>query len=57
MAHHEEVNVHGYEEYCRAVAERNTKHVFVYFTGDKDDQGRSWCPDCVKGENFPADIS
>lgn len=51
MATYEEVNVHGYEEYCKAVAERKGKDIFVYFSGDKDEQGRSWCPDCVKGEN------
>lgn len=24
--------------------------VHVLFTGDKDEQGNSWCPYCVKGE-------
>lgn len=57
MAKYEEVSVHGYEEFCNAVSERKGKDVFVYFSGDKDEQGTSWCPDCVKGENFIADIS
>lgn len=57
MAHYEEVNVHGYEEFCQAVSERKGKDVFVYFSGDKDEQGESWCPDCVKGEDLTADIS
>lgn len=49
MAHYEEVNVHGYDEFCRAVSERKGKDIFAYFSGDKDEQGKSWCPDCVKG--------
>lgn len=49
MAHYEEVNVHGYDEFCRAVSERKGKDIFAYFSGDKDKQGKSWCPDCVKG--------
>uniref|UniRef100_A0A8C0GYG5 Thioredoxin domain-containing protein 17 n=1 Tax=Chelonoidis abingdonii TaxID=106734 RepID=A0A8C0GYG5_CHEAB len=24
--------------------------IFAFFCGDKDDQGRSWCPDCVTAE-------
>ncbi|KAB5550189.1 hypothetical protein PHYPO_G00050960 [Pangasianodon hypophthalmus] len=50
MAMYEQVSVHGYEEFCKAVAERKGKDVFVYFSGDKDEQGKSWCPDCVKAE-------
>lgn len=50
MSRYEEVNVHGYEEFCKAVSERQGKDVFAYFSGDKDDQGKSWCPDCVKGK-------
>lgn len=52
MAQYEEVNVHGYDEYCKTVSERKGKDIFVYFSGDKDAQGKSWCPDCVKGEKF-----
>lgn len=29
--------------------ERKGKDIFAYFSGDKDAQGLSWCPDCVKG--------
>uniref|UniRef100_A0A8P4GDR7 Thioredoxin domain-containing protein 17 n=1 Tax=Dicentrarchus labrax TaxID=13489 RepID=A0A8P4GDR7_DICLA len=51
MVHYEEVNVRGYDEFCQAVSERKGKDIFAYFSGDKDAQGKSWCPDCVKG-NF-----
>lgn len=51
MAHYEEVNVHGYDEFCKAVSDRKGKDIFAYFSGDKDAQGKSWCPDCVTG-NF-----
>lgn len=30
--------------------ERKGKHIFAYFSGDKDAQGMSWCPDCVEGK-------
>jgi len=23
--------------------------IYIYFYGEKDKQGRSWCPDCVAG--------
>lgn len=49
MAQYEEVNVHGYDEFCQAVSKRKGKDIFAYFSGDKDAQGKSWCPDCVKG--------
>lgn len=51
MAHYEEVNVHGYDEFCKAVSDWKGKDIFAYFSGDKDAQGKSWCPDCVTG-NF-----
>ncbi|KAM8768461.1 thioredoxin domain-containing protein 17 [Acanthopagrus latus] len=50
MAHYEEVNVHGYDEFCKAVSDRKGKDIFAYFSGDKDAQGKSWCPDCVTAE-------
>uniref|UniRef100_A0A8C7KDS9 Thioredoxin domain-containing protein 17 n=1 Tax=Oncorhynchus kisutch TaxID=8019 RepID=A0A8C7KDS9_ONCKI len=45
-----EVKVHGYDEFCKAVSERKGKDIFAYFSGDKDAQGMSWCPDCVEAE-------
>lgn len=50
MAKYEEVSVHGYEEFSKAVSERKGKDIFAYFSGNKDGQGKSWCPDCVKGK-------
>lgn len=49
MTHYEEVNVHGYDEFNKAVSDRKGKDIFAYFSGDKDANGKSWCPDCVKG--------
>ena len=45
------VSVHGFTEYLRAVEEysNSSLHMFTLFTGALDDQGKSWCPDCVKG--------
>ncbi|CDQ77741.1 unnamed protein product [Oncorhynchus mykiss] len=50
MSHYEEVKVHGYDEFCKAVSERKGNDIFAYFSGDIDTQGLSWCPDCVKAE-------
>uniref|UniRef100_A0A8C9TXX6 Thioredoxin domain-containing protein 17 n=1 Tax=Scleropages formosus TaxID=113540 RepID=A0A8C9TXX6_SCLFO len=50
MTQYEEVKVRGYDEFCKAVSERTGKDIFAYFSGDKDAQGVSWCPDCVKAE-------
>ena len=49
MSLYEEVKVHGYDEFCKAVSDRKGKDIFAYFSGDKDADGNSWCPDCVKG--------
>ena len=54
MTKYEEVKVRGYEEFCQAVSERKGKDIFAYFSGDKDEQGMRWCPDCVKGEQWDA---
>lgn len=54
MSQYEEVIVRGYEEFCQAVAERKGKDIFAYFSGDKDATGKSWCPDCVKGDFIEA---
>ncbi|KAM9319457.1 thioredoxin domain-containing protein 17 [Gastrophryne carolinensis] len=50
MAAYTEVKVRGYEEYCREVERHRGKQVFALFCGDKDEQGVSWCPDCVTAE-------
>ncbi|XP_057695337.1 thioredoxin domain-containing protein 17 [Corythoichthys intestinalis] len=50
MTLYELVNVRGYSEFTQAVADRPGKNIFAYFCGDKDEYGKSWCPDCVKAE-------
>ncbi|KAK2488555.1 hypothetical protein MC885_011981 [Smutsia gigantea] len=50
MAHCEEVSVSGFEEFNLAVAQHKGKTIFAYFTGSKDAEGKSWCPDCIQGE-------
>ncbi|KAM5181951.1 thioredoxin domain-containing protein 17 [Mantella aurantiaca] len=50
MADYTEVKVHGYEEYCREVKKHKGETMFALFCGDKDQEGVSWCPDCVKAE-------
>lgn len=50
MARYEEVSVSGYEEFIQAVKQHNGKTIFAYFSGSKDAERKSWCPDCVQGE-------
>ncbi|XP_051847457.1 thioredoxin domain-containing protein 17 [Antechinus flavipes] len=49
-SHFEEVRVSGFGDFSGAVEQRRGKTIFVYFTGDKDAEGRSWCPDCEEAE-------
>ncbi|XP_053562270.1 thioredoxin domain-containing protein 17 [Bombina bombina] len=50
MSAYIEVNVHGYEQFCQEVEKHKGTTVFVYFSGNKNADGVSWCPDCVKAE-------
>uniref|UniRef100_A0A8C5L5G7 Thioredoxin domain-containing protein 17 n=2 Tax=Jaculus jaculus TaxID=51337 RepID=A0A8C5L5G7_JACJA len=50
MACYEEVCVSGFEEFNQAVEQHRGKTIFAYFSGSKDAEGKSWCPDCVQAE-------
>ncbi|XP_077578843.1 thioredoxin domain-containing protein 17 [Stigmatopora nigra] len=50
MTQYESLNVHGYNEFIKAVTDRPGKIIFAYFCGDKDEHNKSWCPDCVRAE-------
>ena len=50
MASYKEVSVSGYEEFMQVVEQHSDKTIFAYFSGSKDAEGKSWCPDCVQGE-------
>ncbi|VDP12901.1 unnamed protein product [Heligmosomoides polygyrus] len=43
-----EVTADGFEEVQKAITTASGR-VFILFTGSKVD-GKSWCPDCVKGD-------
>ena len=51
-----EIVVNGYEELktqmesLRENEETKSKQIFVLYTGDKTESGKSWCPDCVDAE-------
>ncbi|XP_025092057.1 thioredoxin domain-containing protein 17-like [Pomacea canaliculata] len=45
-----EILVEGYEEYVKAAAENKGKQVFALFSGSKDANGESWCPDCLTAD-------
>lgn len=46
----EEMQVRGYPEFVRTAQSYHGRPIFALFCGDKDAEGRSWCPDCVTGE-------
>ncbi|CAH2219778.1 Hypothetical predicted protein [Pelobates cultripes] len=50
MSAYKEVKVEGYQAYCQEVEKHKGKPVFAYFSGNKNADGVSWCPDCVKAE-------
>uniref|UniRef100_A0A0N4ZEJ8 Thioredoxin domain-containing protein 17 n=1 Tax=Parastrongyloides trichosuri TaxID=131310 RepID=A0A0N4ZEJ8_PARTI len=44
------IKVNGYEELKATIASNHGKRIFVLFTGSKNADGVSWCPDCVLSE-------
>uniref|UniRef100_A0A8C3R599 Thioredoxin domain-containing protein 17 n=1 Tax=Cyanoderma ruficeps TaxID=181631 RepID=A0A8C3R599_9PASS len=46
----EEVQVRGYSEFVRTAQSYHSRPIFALFCGDKDAEGKSWCPDCVTAE-------
>lgn len=44
------LEVSGYQAFMEAVESHKGKTIFAYFTGSKDKNGVSWCPDCVQAE-------
>ncbi|KAL8610831.1 hypothetical protein ACOMHN_056686 [Nucella lapillus] len=46
----EEIHVEGFDAYKKAAEEHKAKTVFALFSGSKDSNGSSWCPDCVVAE-------
>lgn len=47
----EEKQVRGYPEFVQTAQRYHGRPIFALFCGDKDAEGRSWCPDCVTGES------
>lgn len=46
----EEKQVRGYPEFVQTAQRYHGRPIFALFCGDKDAEGKSWCPDCVTGE-------
>lgn len=46
----EEKEVRGYPEFVQTAQSYHGRPIFALFCGDKDAEGKSWCPDCVTGE-------
>ena len=47
-----EIKTSGFQDFMSAVqsTELKGKRIFCLFCGDKDESGKSWCPDCVVSE-------
>ena len=45
-----EVHVEGFDAYQKEVEENKGKTIFALFCGSKNENGDSWCPDCVVGQ-------
>lgn len=45
-------HVDGYVEFVEKILEieKTSEVVYAYFTGKKDEEGNSWCPDCNEGK-------
>ena len=46
------LNVEGYEELQKSLQDNQGQIIFVLFSGSLEENGQSWCPDCVKGIIF-----
>ncbi|CAF1094013.1 unnamed protein product [Rotaria sp. Silwood1] len=45
------VSIEGYEQLKKTLENYGKdKRIFILFSGAKDSQGHSWCPDCVLAE-------
>lgn len=46
--------IQGYDDLIECVnrLKKDDKPINIYFTGSKDDTGKSWCPDCVEGNEL-----
>ena len=47
-----EIKTRGFKEFMATVESEDLKgkDIFCFFCGDKDENGKSWCPDCVISE-------
>ena len=45
-----QVKVEGYDAFLAEVEKHKPKTIYALFSGSKDANGKSWCPDCVTGE-------
>merc|ERR1711894_191859 len=45
-----QMHVNGYEAFNLAVQENKDKLIFALFSGTVDENGKNWCPDCVKAD-------
>ena len=46
------IHVEGFEAYKGELEKNKGKIVFALFSGSKDANGGSWCPDCVTGKSY-----
>lgn len=47
--------VHTEKSSSQAPEESPKKPIYIIVSGEKDANGKSWCPDCVKGKTLSGD--
>ena len=45
------LHVEGFDALMTEVDNHSNKDLYVLFCGSRDQEGKSWCPDCVVGES------
>ena len=44
------VHVEGFDALMAEICKHINKDLYVLFCGSRDQEGKSWCPDCVVGK-------
>jgi len=47
-----QLHVEGYDDLQKALDDNQGQIIFVLFSGSLGTDGKSWCPDCVKGIDY-----
>ncbi|GJQ83376.1 hypothetical protein Trydic_g18158 [Trypoxylus dichotomus] len=45
-------DIKGYEAFCKYIdgIKEKKENIYIFFSGSKEADGKSWCPDCVRAK-------